>query len=207
MCQDSQVAVLQQSADFWAQDFARRISLAGPSDTTRGVFCLGLLRTVRALGDEDLVKRCLEASGEKEFVEFFNYPMASYLRMISCAIWLLAVRYGGIEEALRQIRRMAAADFRESTGGKAMGVMHGKDARSLLDTLPVVYRVAMSFGEQEVVWVAPARARFVLKGTFIPYPFHEGVLLEFLEKMNVQRVRVSGRQTGELDSVYEIAWE
>lgn len=207
MRQDSQLAVVSRTAEAWERDFAQRIALTRPSDTLRGVFCLGLLRAVGELGDGLMMRRCLAESGEKEFVEFFNYPMATYLRMISTAIRLLAVEHGSHEEALRQLGRRAAMDFRESTAGKAMGVMHGGDARRLLDTLPVVYRVSLSFGEREVIWVAPAHARFVLKNTVMPYQFHEGVLLELLEKMNVQRVWVLGSQTELLQTEYEIFWE
>ncbi|WP_395822651.1 TIGR02265 family protein [Archangium minus] len=196
-----------QAAEYWERDFARRIALMRPSDTARGVFCIGLLRAVGELGDGVMASRCLAASGEKEFVEFFNYPMASYLRMVATAIRLLAVEHGSFDEALRQLGRRAARDFRESKAGKAMGVMHGGDARRLLDSLPIVYRVSLSFGEFDLSWVGPGRARFSLKNTFMPFPFHEGTLLELLEKMPVQRVTVLGRQTDVLDSEYDISWE
>ncbi|PTL82349.1 DUF2378 family protein [Vitiosangium sp. GDMCC 1.1324] len=208
MRQDNQTAAQQhQDAEFWERDFAQRIALTSPTDTTRGVFCIGLLRAVGELGDGVMVKRCLLVSGEKEFVELFNYPMATYLRMLSTAIRLLAVEHGSIELALRQLGRRAAMDFRESTAGKAMGVMHGGDPRRLLDSLPVVYRVALSFGEHEVTWVAPAHARFSLRNTFMPYPFHEGVLLELMKKTNVQRSWVIGCRTAMLDTEYDIFWE
>jgi uncharacterized protein (TIGR02265 family) len=70
----------------------------------------------------------------------------------------------------------------------------------------VVYRIALSFGIYGLAWVAPAHARFEVKRTFIPYPFHEGVLLELLEKTNVHRLRVRGHQMAPLDSEYEISW-
>jgi uncharacterized protein (TIGR02265 family) len=207
MSQKSRVAAPRFSEEDWECELTRRISLPTPGDTARGVFCIGLLRAMAQLGDEKAARQCLEASGETKFVELFNYPIATYLRMLATAVRLLAVKHGGIEEALRRIGRRAAADFRESSVGRAMGVMHGGDARRLVDCLPVVYRVALSFGTQEVRWVEPAHACFVLKHTFLPYPFHEGVLLELVEKMNVQRVKVLGRQTGTLDSEYDICWE
>ncbi len=74
-------------------------------------------------------------------------------------------------------------------------------------TPSVVYRVALSFGMYELTWVAPAHARFSVKRAFMPYPFHEGVLLELLEKVWIHRVRVRGWQTDVLDSQYEISWE
>ena len=206
MSQEDQGAMPRFSKEHWERDFARRISLAAPSDTARGVFCIGLLKAMEDLGGAEAARRCLEASGEKNFVELFNYPIATYLRMVSTAVQLLAEKYGDIEEALRRIGRRAAADFRESSAGRAMGVMHGGDARRLLDCLPVVYRVALSFGMYELAWVAPAHARFGVKRTFIPYPFHEGVLLELIEKTKVHQLKVRGHQVAPLDSEYEISW-
>lgn len=206
MSQEDQGAMPRFSKEHWERDFARRISLAAPSDTARGVFCIGLLKAMEDLGGAETARRCLEASGEKNFVELFNYPIATYLRMVSTAVQLLAAKYGDIEEALRRIGRRAAADFRESSAGRAMGVMHGRDARRLLDCLPVVYRVALSFGMYELAWVAPAHAHFSVKRTFIPYPFHEGVLLELIEKTNVPQLKVRGQQVAPLDSEYEISW-
>lgn len=206
MSQEDQGAMPRFSKEHWERDFARRISLAAPSDTARGVFCIGLLKAMEDLGGTEAARRCLEASGEKNFVELFNYPIATYLRMVSTAVQLLAEKYGDIEESLRRIGRRAAADFRESSAGRAMGVMHGGDARRLLDCLPVVYRVALSFGMYELAWVAPAHARFEIKRTFIPYPFHEGVLLELIEKTKVHQLKVRGLQVAPLDSEYEISW-
>ena len=206
MSQEGQGAMPRFTREHWERDFARRISLATPSDTARGVFCIGLLKAMEDLGGAEAARRCLEASGEKNFVELFNYPITTYLRMVSTAVHLLAAKYGDIEEALRRIGRRAAADFRESSAGRAMGVMHGRDARRLLDCLPVVYRVALSFGMYELAWVAPAHARFGVKRTFIPYPFHEGVLLELIEKTNVPQLKVRGHQVAPLDSEYEISW-
>jgi uncharacterized protein (TIGR02265 family) len=206
MNQQVQVDVPRFSREHWERDFARRISLATPADTARGVFCMGLLKAMEDLGGAEAARRCLQVSGETAFVELFSYPIATYLRMVTTAVQLLAAKYGDIEESLRQIGRRAAADFRESSAGRALGVMHGGDARRLLDCLPVVYRIALSFGMYELSWVAPAHARFGVKRTFIPYPFHEGVLLELLEKTKVLRLKVRGHQTAALDSEYDVSW-
>ncbi|MFE8600103.1 TIGR02265 family protein [Archangium violaceum] len=206
MNQEVQVVVPRFAREHWAPDFARRISLATPADTARGVFCIGLLKAMEDMGGAEAARHCLQASGETAFVELFSYPIASYLRMVSTAVQLLAPKYGDIEESLRRIGRRAAADFRESSAGRAMGVMHEDDARRLLDCLPVVYRIALSFGMYELSWVEPAHARFRMQRTFIPYPFHEGVLLELLEKTKVLRLKVRGRQTSALDSEYDICW-
>jgi len=106
MSESSEPTVEHRSSEQWEQEFARRMLLTEPKDTIRGMFCTGMLRIVGSLGGEEIIRRCQEASGEEKFVDFFNYPMAVYLRMISAAVRLLADRYGGVEEALRQLGRL-----------------------------------------------------------------------------------------------------
>src|SRR6476661_1781694 len=88
------------------QDIERRLRLATPEHTTRGILFVATLRTVRELGaDEAMVRSCQEASGESEFVDFFNYPTSSLLRLLAAAARVLSPRYGGMEGALRQLGR------------------------------------------------------------------------------------------------------
>ena len=69
------------------------------------------------------------------------------------------------------------------------------------------YRVSLGFGEREGAWTGPRSAHFVMRGDFLPPPFHEGVLMAMLERLNARKVRVCGRQTGVLDSEYELSWQ
>jgi uncharacterized protein (TIGR02265 family) len=85
-------------------DLEQRLRLATPEHTTRGVLFTATLNMVRELGgDEALVRYCQEASGAKEFLDFFNYPTSSLLRLLAAAARGLSGRYGSIEEALRQL--------------------------------------------------------------------------------------------------------
>ncbi len=61
--------------EFWLQDLERRVAFAKPEYTVRGMFFRGMLESFRAMGDEALVRRCLEACDEERFVDLFNYPV------------------------------------------------------------------------------------------------------------------------------------
>jgi uncharacterized protein (TIGR02265 family) len=206
MSESSEPTVEQGASGHWEQEFARRILLTEPTDTIRGMFCTGMLRIVGSLGGEEVMRRCQEASGEEKFVDFFNYPMAVYLRMISAAVRLLADRYGSVEEALRQLGRQALAAIDASAAGKALVLMRTGDMRSTVESLRVGYRIAVSSGEPELVWTGPTSARLTLRRVFMPHPFHEGLLMATFERQNLQGLKVLGRQTGALDSEYELSW-
>jgi uncharacterized protein (TIGR02265 family) len=98
-------------------------------------------------------------------------------------------------------------DLGASAAGRAVGLMGTGDMRSLLDGLCVAYRVSVSYGEHEMVWTGPTSARLTMKRSFMPYPFHEGVLLARLESRNVRNLRVRGHQLGLLDCECEISWD
>ncbi|HEX8438510.1 TIGR02265 family protein [Archangium sp.] len=204
---NSAVALEAQAFEYWEQDFARRMALAKPTDTSRGVFCNGFLRMMRELGGEAMEKRCLEASGEEKFVDFFFYPITIQLRMLTTGMRLLAEQHGDVEEALRRLGRQAVTDLAASAAGRAVSLMGTGDMRSLLEGLRAAYRVSANYGEHELEWTGPTSARLTLKRIFMPYPFHEGLVLARLESRNVRHLRVRGRQLTTLDSEYEISWE
>jgi len=207
MRQHAEVAGVEWSAGHWARDFARRMALAEPDDTLRGVFCNGLLRVMQERGGEEVGRRCLEAAGEERFLDFFNYPITTYLRMVSTGLELLAGKHGDVEELLRQLGREAVVALGRSAAGKALEMMNTGKTRNMLAGLRVVYRVAVSFGEIELENTGPTSARLTMKRVFMPLAFHEGVLSAALKANNIQGARVRGRQVGPLSNEYEISWE
>jgi uncharacterized protein (TIGR02265 family) len=190
----------------WKADLERRSRLATPGDTARGLFFSGMLSSIEALGDEALAKRCLEASGQTQFIEFFSYPISLYLQMVSCALQLLEKRYGSGEEALRQIGMRATMSFLETAAGRALLLANGASPRQMVAALPATYKVSTTFGERRVEWTGHRSGRLVGKREFLPYPFHEGVLLAMLEATGAQGVQVRGRATSELDCECEFSW-
>ncbi|WP_257448104.1 DUF2378 family protein [Archangium lipolyticum] len=183
------------------------MELATPEDTVRGMFLRGLLEAIGELGDEALVRRCREVSGHEEFVELFSYPVGLQLRLISVAMETLAGRLGGWEPALRLLGRRAASDFLGSNAGRMLLVMGGGEPKRLLNSTPTGYRVSLSYGEHALRWTGVTSCLWSIKGGFLPYPYLEGIFLELLGKTNARNVTVVGRQTGPLDSEYDISWE
>lgn len=189
------------------EDLESRLAMASPSDAARGMFLRSTVEAVRALGDESLVRRCLEVGGEEKLVDFFVYPIATNLRMVFAAAKMLEGRYGSVNAAMRQLGRRAADSFLSSTAGLTLQLLSRGDAKRLVGNLPSTYRASVSFGVRSVVWTGPMSGRLTMRREFMPYPFHEGVLLGVLEKSQAKGVQVRGYQLSTLESDYEISWE
>jgi uncharacterized protein (TIGR02265 family) len=191
----------------WGMDWEQRLLLATPEDTTLGLFLSGTLEAIRSLGGEALARRCLSACGVEGFEDFRHYPVRLHLRLVSTALRGLEAWSEGQQGMMWQLGRRAAAHFLESSAGRTMRRLVRDEPKRLVSHLPAAYRVPVSFGERAVVWTGPQSAQLVVKGDFLPPPFHEGVLVAMLERLNARTVRVRGRQTGVLDSEYELSWQ
>ena len=188
------------------EDLESRLAMASPSDAARGMFLNSTVEAVRALGDEELVRRCLEVGGEEKVVDFFVYPIATNLRMVFAAARMLEEKYGSLDAAMRQLGRLAARSFLSSTAGLALQMLSRGDAKRLVGNLPSTYRATVSFGVRSVVWTGATSGRVTMRREFMPYPFHEGLLLGLLEKSQARNVQVRGHQLSTLESDYDICW-
>jgi uncharacterized protein (TIGR02265 family) len=188
-------------------DLARRLAMASPSDTTRGMFLRATLDAVRVLGDEEAVRGCQCASGEEKLVDFFIYPVTAHLRMVFASARLLESRYGGFDEALRALGYKAAQCFLASASGLMLQLLAGGDAKRLLANLPSAYRATVNFGERSVLWTGPTRGQLTMRHEFMPAAFHEGLLMGVMGKARARGARVHGYQLSTLESDYDISWE
>jgi uncharacterized protein (TIGR02265 family) len=191
----------------WIWELEQRAALATPQDTTRGLFFTSILDSVRALGDEAALARCLEVLGGQQFMTFFNYPIILLMRLTATAVRELGVRYGGPEEALRMLGRKATKDFMASAVGNAVRLMAGKDIKRFMCNVQTIYKMTASYGQRSVVWLGPKAGRLLIHRSFMPPPYHEGVLQETLKRMGAKGVKVECRQTAPLDSTYDFSWE
>ncbi|WNG30229.1 TIGR02265 family protein [Cystobacter fuscus] len=194
-------------ADAWERELTRRSGLVAERHTVRGMYFNGTLDALRSLGHEPLVRRCVEESGESHFLDFFNYPARLHYRMVSTALPALAEEYGGAEEGLRRLGQQVARRVWGLGVGKVMLSLSPLSPWQLQSALPMAYRSSVSFGEYEVRWMGPCSGRLMLKQDFMPYPFHEGVVKTSLDLWGGRAVRVSGRQTGGLDSECDFWWQ
>lgn len=191
----------------WQQELERHSELATPQDTARGLFFNSMLEAVRTLGDEAALARCQQVLGGQSFVGFFNYPVAQLVRLSGAAMRELSGRYGGPEQAARALGRKATADFLASPVGNAVRLMAGKDIKLFLGSVQTIYRMATSYGERTVTWYGPASGNLLIRRSFLPVEYHEGVLEERLSQYGLKNVKVRGQRMSPLDGTYDFSWE
>lgn len=188
-------------------ELRERLALLTPADTVRGLFLNGVLEVVRKLGSDDLVRQCLEASGEQRFVEFFTYSSAVHLRVIYRAARLLGERYGGFDKALWQMGHEGAVGYFSSALGKTLLLLGRGDPRKLVSALPQAFSLSSAALQSTLEWTGPKSALFLLKRDIIPTAYTEGVLHGLLEQAVVKRFHVSSRKPSPLSGEYSLSWE
>lgn len=190
------------------QELEQRLQLATPQHTTRGVLFKATLRAVQELGGtEEMVRHCLEACGEKDFLDFYNYPTSALLRMLAAAGRVLSARYGSIEEALRQIGRKAGESYMASAMGRSAQLMTGTDPKQWVGTLHALYKIVVPYGRLSVHWKGTKRSIIAIQCTFTPLPYHEGGALAIAGRLGVENVRARARPTGPLSIELDLSWE
>ncbi|QRK12764.1 DUF2378 family protein [Archangium violaceum] len=191
----------------WARELHESSLLATPQDTVRGLFFTSMLDSIRGLGNEVAVARCQEALEGHTFVPFFSYPTPLLVRLTGVAMRELSGQYGGPENAVRALGRKATADFMASAVGNTVRLVAGKDIKLLTGSVQTLYRMTSSYGERRLEWPGEKSGRLIMRRTFLPVPYHEGVVEGLVTQYGARNVRVRGRQTAPLDSVYDFSWE
>ncbi|ATB51403.1 DUF2378 family protein [Corallococcus macrosporus] len=190
-----------------ARDLEARLALATKDDMARGLFFNGVVSAVRTLGGDAAVERCLAASGESRFIDFFNYPVAAFLKMSFTAAQVMSAEHGGFEGALRRMGVVATTDFLSSAAGKTLLLLASDSPKRLVGNLHSGYRAAVSYGERGVKWTGDTSGIFMMKRDFMPPAYHEGTLQAVIEAVGGKQVQVHGRQTGPLDTEYTLSWQ
>jgi len=188
-------------------DLEVRLSLATADDCAKGMFFNGALSALATLGGASVAEQCRQASGIRKYVDFFNYPISSFLNLTFTAARLLDKPMGGYTAVFHNLGAQAVTDFLSSGVGKTLLLLAGKDARRLLTILPGAFKTAVTYGERSAEFSGASHCVFTMKRDFMPHPYHEGVLKSVLEAMGVHSVRVSGQRIGPLDATYQISWE
>jgi uncharacterized protein (TIGR02265 family) len=188
-------------------DLEERLSLAAPGDTVKGVLCNAALTAVGRVLDSSAADSCRAASGERRFIDFFNYSISSFLRLSFTAAELSRSKLGGLDAAFRTLGKQAVDDFLSTAAGKTLRSLGHREPHRLLATLPSAYRTALNHGERHIQLAAEGRCVLKMRRDFLPHPYHEGVLSALLSSLGMGVAQVLGRRVGVLDADYEITWE
>ena len=186
-------------------DLARRLAAVTKDDTSRGLN----YTTIFALVEEHLgrgVAREVDVLHKGERVDFFSYPMSEYLDTTWNAVDRLEGLLGGPDAVFEALGQRTVTSFLKSMIGRTVFSLAGRDPRRIVSQGPSGYRSAVAYGERRVEWDGPRRGRMIFTRDFMPVPFHQGVILAALRASDGRAPRVVGRETGFLDSVYEIEW-
>ncbi|HZI15593.1 MAG TPA: DUF2378 family protein [Myxococcus sp.] len=188
-------------------DLERRIALARPDDTVRGlIFNAVLALAGRQLGPEAAV-RLREPLFTRSPVDFFSYPAVDFLRLIYSTADALTPRYGSHEEAMRAVGGAAVTGFFHSTVGQTLTRLIGqKDPKRLFANAPTAYSTLVSYGRREYSELGARRVRLHFQGDMQPVAFHEGVLGEALNAIGC-RGQARGTPHALDEAEYLIGWE
>lgn len=174
---------------------------------SRGVVFNSVLEVVRQLGDEHAVERCLQVTGEPRFMDFFNYPFSSLIKMTYSAAWLLSDKYGGFDKAVWQMGNQACASFYSSAAGRAVLVLGRGGPTRMLDTIVNAFQMVAKGAELSTLLTGPKTAIIVYKRDFLPRPYMEAGLVATFNAAKMPGMKVQARPTGPLDTEYDLSWE
>jgi uncharacterized protein (TIGR02265 family) len=191
-------------------DYERRILLATPEDTARGLFFNGVLSAVTTLGGETARKDCLaqlnDKRFERRFTDFASYPVSDFLRLALAATRVLTPKFGGAVATQPRLGMQATSDFLNSMAGRTLLLLSGDSPKRLIGNLASGYRSAVSYGERIVSMESDTSARVLMKRDFMLPHYNEGVLRALLESVHAKSPQVRSRPLGQLDCEYELSW-
>ena len=187
------------------EDLRRRIEATAEADTSRGLNFNTLFALVRDLAGEDAARAC-DPDGKAHRVDFFSYPVASYLAIAWAAADRLEARLGSVDAVFEELGRRTVTGFLASVIGKTVFAMAGRDPHKIVAAGPAGYKTAVSYGERSVVWLDDRHARMIFRRDFMPPVFHAAVIRTALQSTEARDVRVFARATGFLEAEYDVSW-
>lgn len=196
--QSAQGAALQQ-------ELQRRLATVGPKDTTRGFLFSSALELVRSQGGAEGLKRCVEVTGGGSFTAFFSYPVNTFLKLVYTAAQELGDKYGGFDGAMQQLGFRAAPPFLESTSGKMLLSLVGKEPRRLFDSMPSAYKTAWNHGTCSLVWTGSRSGRFTY-GNAVPVSYFTGSVLQILSAAQLEGAQAVGHQASLTECSVDFSW-
>ena len=201
-----QARVVQQG-DLTISDVAERLRVAMPQDTCKGMFFNGVLSAVETLLGGDAEARVHAVLPEKKYIDFFNYPIATFLPAAFAAAKMLQHSDTDFDAAMRRLGEQAIDDFNSTPVGRTLVTVSSGEAKRLMRAAPTAYKTAVSYGTRETVVISDTACVFKVRRDFMPHPYHEGVLTAVLRAIGTVDVVVRGERLGLLDADYHVSWK
>jgi uncharacterized protein (TIGR02265 family) len=189
------------------EELRRRLACVTETTAVRGMLFNAVLEVVRQQGGEAAVQRCLAASDEKKFMDFFSYPSRKYLEVLYTAARLGSGGPEDFAETLRRLGQHAAENFLVSAAGRTLRVLVQGAPHRLLNSLPWAIQVGVSGVGATARMTGPWSGLLTVQRDFCPRPFVEGGLRAAFEAARVKGVKVRSWPAGPTDTEYELSWE
>jgi uncharacterized protein (TIGR02265 family) len=189
------------------RELESRLKLIPLGDNVRGYFFNCALAPLRLPGNEEALRRCVEACGLEAPTAFFKYPMSALLRLLYHVAWALKDSSGSFEEALRQLGQRTAKEFLAGSVGRTMMLVARSNPRLLAESLPIAYRTGWEHGWGTVSWTGVTQCLTSIHGNVVPYPYFEGVFLEVFQATGATNLKVRGWQVATADTRYVLSWD
>lgn len=188
-------------------DLAERLKNATEDDTCKGMFFNGILSAAQTLLGPDARGEVHATLAERKYVDFFNYPIATFLPGAFTAAKLIKGSTGGdFDAAMRRLGEQAIDDFLATPVGRTLVTVSAGEAKRLMRAAPIAYKTAVSYGARETVVVSDTECIFKVRRDFMPHHYHEGVFLAVLRALGCQDVVVRGQKLGLMDADYFVSW-
>jgi uncharacterized protein (TIGR02265 family) len=192
--------------DLSISDLASRLQFATDDDTCKGMFFNGVLSATLTLLGPDAQAQVHASWPEKKYVDFFNYPIKTFLPGAFRAARMLQANYGTFDASIRQLGHQAIADFLSTPVGRTLVTVSAGDGKRLMRAAPTAYKTAVSYGTRETVINPDSSCIFKVRRDFMPHSYHEGVFLAVLSALGCKDVKVRGEKFGLMDADYFISW-
>lgn len=188
------------------RELEQRLAVLGPKDTTRGFLFGSALDLVRSEGNAEALKRCVETAGSGNFTAFFSYPVSTFLKLTYAAARELSGKHGGFDGAMQHLGFRVAPRFLESTTGKMLLSLVGKEPKRLIDSMPSAYKTAWDHGSCTLTWSGPKSGRIDYVNA-VPAAYFAGSMMQILAAAQLKGAQATARQTSLTEFSVEFSWD
>ena len=162
-------------------ELARRLELAKPRDSIRGMFFNVIFDLVAQHHGQDGVRRIRSGNLALQLSDLASYPVTNFLNLLYATADELEPTLGDERKVFylcggASVRRFAST----GAGSLLFNVLGRGDARKLLAGAAKGYATTVNYGSREFLSLGERQGKMIFKSDMVPPPYHEGVLTEGL---------------------------